>query len=259
MKEDIFHSCIYTIRHSDWLRVVHASGGSGDFTEQARWATGSQLLHDASDVGQRVPILFAPAEAIDGITYWAMIDDISLTSDGTAVRFSSLQPLPKRRPLSSLKKLSNNEPLSNNFIRPYVPCRTPPFLYSLASRCDSAPLLPDIDEADDISGREGALSIRPHLLRERDRTITAAKRRQVLSATGRLACSVCRFDFHQFYGELGAEFCEVHHLRALSEADGEVQTRLDDLAVVCSNCHRMLHRGRPLLTLEQVKSKIRKA
>ena len=118
--------------------------------------------------------------------------------------------------------------------------------------------VPDI-EAEEISAREGAVSTRQHLHRERDRTIIAAKRRQVLSATGRLACSVCSFDFLQFYGELGAEFCEVHHLVSLADADGEVQTRLQDLAVVCSNCHRMLHRSHPFLTLEQLKSKIRNA
>ena len=105
---------------------------------------------------------------------------------------------------------------------------------------------------------EGSLSLRKHLHRERDPAAIAAKRRQVLAATGRLACSVCGFDFHQFYGKHGAEFCEVHHIRPFSQTTGEVQTTLADLAVVCANCHRMLHRE-PFQTLEQLKSKIRKA
>jgi len=46
------------------------------------------------------------------------------------------------------------------------------------------------------------------------------------------------------YGELGAGFAEVlHHLRPLAEMDGPVETMLDDPAVVCVNCHRMLHLG----------------
>ncbi len=105
--------------------------------------------------------------------------------------------------------------------------------------------------------REGAASLRLHLHRERDPRIVAAKRQQVLADTGRLACAACTFDFGQFYGLLGAEFCEVHHLHPLSQADGEVETRLEDLAVVCANCHRMLHRRQPFLTIEDLKSNIR--
>ena len=258
MNESLFPSCVYTIRHSDYLAAEYDSGGRGEFTERGRWTTGSRILQEARQSQQRVPVLFAPAEAIGGVIYWALIDDITLTPQGTTVKFSALQLLPKKHRLSSLKKLSNDAPLSDNHIHPYVPCRTPAFLLSAARSTAPNVSVPDI-EAEEISAREGALSTRQHLHRERDRAIIAAKRRQVLSATGRLACSVCGFDFQQFYGELGTEFCEVHHLVALADADGEVQTRLQDLAVVCSNCHRMLHRSHPFLTLEQLKSKIRNA
>ena len=65
-------------------------------------------------------------------------------------------------------------------------------------------------------------------------------------------CMVCRFDFELTYGELGRGYIECHHLNPLSEraeADwtDELVTRLDDVAVVCANCHRMLHRQRPAL------------
>ena len=122
-------------------------------------------------------------------------------------------------------------------------------------------LLPEDDatnaEYEEISASEGSVTIRQHLHRERDRAIIEAKRRQVLSTTGKLACSVCNFDFEEFYGNIGASFCEIHHLRPLADSDSEVQTRLEDLAVVCPNCHRMIHRSRPFLTLKQLKSKIR--
>ena len=257
MNKSLSPSCIYTIRQSDFLAADYASGGKGEFTERRPWVGGNRILQEARKNQQRVPVLFAPAEGkiSAGLIYWALIDDISITSEGTKVRFSALQPFSKKPRLSSLKKLSDGEPLSDNYIRPYVPCRTPAFL-SLASPITTpAVAVPDI-EAEEISAREGAVSTRQHLHRERDRTIIAAKRRQVLSATGRLACSVCGFDFRKFYGELGSDFCEVHHLRSLADADGEVQTRLEDLAVVCSNCHRMLHRSHPFLTLAQLESKI---
>jgi predicted HNH restriction endonuclease len=114
--------------------------------------------------------------------------------------------------------------------------------------------VPDIDEYAN-SAREGAVSFRLHLVRERNPRIIADKRKQVLAATGRLACSVCKFDFQKFYG---TEFCEVHHLRPLANAKGETVTELVDLAVVCSNCHRMIHQSNPFLTIEQLKSKIQR-
>lgn len=70
----------------------------------------------------------------------------------------------------------------------------------------------------------------------------------------RLVCEVpgCGFDFEAVYGQLGEGFAEVHLLRSLSEMDGPALTTLADLAVVCANCRRMIHRGgdcRPLETI----------
>jgi len=71
---------------------------------------------------------------------------------------------------------------------------------------------------------------------------------------GRLFCEVprCGFDFERVYGELGAGFAEVHHLRPLSELRRPVSTTLADLAVVCANCHRMIHRDGESRPLERI-------
>ena len=58
-------------------------------------------------------------------------------------------------------------------------------------------------------------------------------------------CQVCGFDFYEFYGELGSEYIEAHHLIPLSQLPENARVRLspqDDFRVVCSNCHRMIHR-----------------
>jgi 5-methylcytosine-specific restriction protein A len=52
------------------------------------------------------------------------------------------------------------------------------------------------------------------------------------------------------YGDLGAGFAECHHKLPL--AAGERRTLLSDLAIVCANCHRMLHRRSPWLTVEEL-------
>ncbi|MBE9064992.1 HNH endonuclease [cf. Phormidesmis sp. LEGE 11477] len=73
-------------------------------------------------------------------------------------------------------------------------------------------------------------------------------------------CQGCGFDFEEFYGPLGAGFIEVHHLQPLS-GRGEGNTRPEtDLAVLCSNCHRMVHRDRSYcLSLAELREAIRRA
>lgn len=106
---------------------------------------------------------------------------------------------------------------------------------------------------------EGHLMTRLHLTRERNRAAVAAKLNEVLRKKGHVACEACDFDFLAFYGELGRGFAECHHLVPLSDAPFGRKTRISDLAVVCANCHRMLHRGRPLPTIDALRCIIAQA
>ncbi len=57
-------------------------------------------------------------------------------------------------------------------------------------------------------------------------------------------CQVCGMSFAERYGDLGEGYIEVHHLKPVSDYEGEVVVDpKTDMAVVCPNCHRMLHRG----------------
>lgn len=58
--------------------------------------------------------------------------------------------------------------------------------------------------------------------------------------------------FGAVYGPRGVDFIECHHVKPLSEIEIERKTRLDDLALVCANCHRMIHAKRPWLTIKQL-------
>jgi predicted HNH restriction endonuclease len=68
-------------------------------------------------------------------------------------------------------------------------------------------------------------------------------------------CKVCGFNFKELYGERGLDYIEVHHLTPLHKL-GMSQT-IDpekDLTVVCSNCHRMIHRNKSeILAIDQLK------
>jgi 5-methylcytosine-specific restriction protein A len=58
------------------------------------------------------------------------------------------------------------------------------------------------------------------------------------------------------YGVRGRGFIEVHHLRPLHTLKPGTKTKLQDLALVCANCHRMIHARRPWLTLNELKALI---
>lgn len=104
----------------------------------------------------------------------------------------------------------------------------------------------------DLDATEGIVRQRLVAHRSRESKLRVAKIRSVLEARGSLVCEVpgCGFDFAKTYGALGYGFAHVHHLRPLKEATSRGRTtRLADLAVVCANCHAMIHRDgvcRPL-------------
>ncbi|MFF8450276.1 HNH endonuclease [Streptomyces leeuwenhoekii] len=107
-------------------------------------------------------------------------------------------------------------------------------------------IAPQADEVDDTGATavEGRLLVRRALARERDPKLRALKIKQVLHRGRPLRCEVCDFDFTLTYGELGEGYIEVHHVTPL-HVSGTRETKLDDLACLCANCHRMCHRSRP--------------
>ena len=67
-------------------------------------------------------------------------------------------------------------------------------------------------------------------------------------------CVVCDFNFEECYGEIGRSFIHVHHLVELSTISGEYEVDpVKDLRPVCPNCHAMIHRKKPALSIEQIK------
>lgn len=90
-----------------------------------------------------------------------------------------------------------------------------------------------------------------------ERYITYYERDPKLSAKAILIhgtkCKACNFDFEKKYGERGKGFIEVHHLKPVSELGGTNVDPETDLTVVCSNCHRMIHRKKnDVLSLEEL-------
>lgn len=108
------------------------------------------------------------------------------------------------------------------------------------------------DTSSDLSVSEGELKLISHIVKERNRKIIAEKKRQAIKV-GDLKCVICGFSFKQRFGK---DFIECHHKTPISQT-GVRETTLDDLALVCANCHRMLHIkfDGDFLTIEQMKGK----
>lgn len=110
---------------------------------------------------------------------------------------------------------------------------------------------------DDTGFPEGRAVLRQHLLRERNHQVILLAKRRYQEQYGRLNCEVCGFDFEARYGEIGREFIEGHHTKPVSELEPGEQTRVEDIALLCSNCHSMIHRKRPWLTKEELRKLLR--
>ena len=93
----------------------------------------------------------------------------------------------------------------------------------------------DEEEGND-GAKEGAILFKYHKTRERNQKLVRKKKKQALKEFGKLSCEACEFDFSVAYPELGDGFIECHHRTPLSEAVVERETKLSDLALVCSNC-----------------------
>jgi len=103
---------------------------------------------------------------------------------------------------------------------------------------------------------EGQTLYKLHKVRERSMVIVRSKKEYVLRNHGKLVCEACEFDFQRFYGDIGKDFIECHHRIPLANIKVSTQTTLNDLALVCSNCHRMLHREISTLTIDELRRRI---
>jgi 5-methylcytosine-specific restriction protein A len=89
-------------------------------------------------------------------------------------------------------------------------------------------------------GDEDLRLVRTHKRIERNQKLA-----KMAKAVHGYTCMVCEMNFSSVYGDLGKEYIEAHHLTPLSQLKGQ-KVALDvrkDFAVLCANCHRMIHRS----------------
>lgn len=109
----------------------------------------------------------------------------------------------------------------------------------------------DFESNADLTGEfpEGKMVERLHKSRERNSHVVSLAKELFKKSQGRLFCQVCKFDFEENYGETGKNFIEAHHTIAVSDMKSDHKTRIEDIAMLCPNCHRMAHKKRPWLSM----------
>lgn len=113
----------------------------------------------------------------------------------------------------------------------------------------------DVDITEDDEGfAEGKKKLRTHICRERNYKVIKEAKKRYKEKHGKLTCQICQFDFEKVYGEIGKDFIEGHHIVPVSDLQDGDKTKIEDIVLLCSNCHKMIHRKRPWLLPKELKN-----
>lgn len=234
--ETLFPKAIYVNASSERLRSAsRGTQTSEPIQERKPWVEGRKLLDQARAAGVELPLVFSHFVPL---TFWAVVRDIVVRGKTTEYRFANLTEL-RGFKRSDVVVASTGQALPDTFIKSYALIHTPAFLIQ-------PPLSDEGLLSEQVVGLEGEVRHRMIAHRRRESLLRTAK---IDDASGRngghLVCEVkgCGFDFFAAYGELGSGYAHVHHRRGLANYQGVEKTRLDELAIVCANCHAMIHRG----------------
>ena len=115
-----------------------------------------------------------------------------------------------------------------------------------------------INEEEDLGYYEGSKELKQHYKRERNSKVIKLAKEKFVQKNKRLYCEICGFDFEKIYGYLGKDFIEGHHSIPISQMENNQKTKIQDIKMVCSNCHRMLHRKKNNLGILELKGIINK-
>jgi len=88
--------------------------------------------------------------------------------------------------------------------------------------------------------------------RRRNRSLIEAKK---AASDGR--CEVCGFSFEDYYGAIGRDCVVAHHINPIAHRSGPSRTSLDDIALLCPNCHAAVHTQDPPISLDDLRKMLR--
>lgn len=107
--------------------------------------------------------------------------------------------------------------------------------------------LTGIDRAD-----EGDEVIKEIRFRKRCRTLIDTKK-----ALSNGSCEICGFAYRKYYKGITKVHLEAHHINPIAMRVKPSETKLEDIKLICSNCHTVIHSRKPIFTLEEVQKMLK--
>lgn len=122
-----------------------------------------------------------------------------------------------------------------------------------ATKLEEAAAKSPVELEEEIFGVEGKLLTRIHVYKERDKVFAArAKKYYKDKSGGQLWCEACGMDPVARYGTDGERCLEAHHRVPIEELQPDSITRVDEMAIVCASCHRIIHSKKPCLSVDDI-------
>ena len=112
-------------------------------------------------------------------------------------------------------------------------------------------------DPDKLKAKEGNKKQVTHYVKERSPSLRKAKIKQFLSKHSTLSCESCGSDASQYPEECRQRVFEVHHKIPLADIDTETEMTVDDLVVLCANCHNAIHATQDLLGVEEFRQSLK--
>ena len=113
------------------------------------------------------------------------------------------------------------------------------------------PSLEEIEDKKPAQRTEGEKILYTHYRRERSPALRKCKIERMIKEHGVLICECCGTKAETYGQQRRQRIFEVHHRKPLS--DGLTINGVDDLALLCANCHRGIHTTDPLMSVEEFK------
>lgn len=126
-----------------------------------------------------------------------------------------------------------------------------------ATKLEEAEAEPAVEE-EEVFGVEGRLLARIHVYKERDKGFALRVKRHYKAKNGGvLICEACGLDPVQMYGADGERCLEAHHRIPIEQLQPDSITRVDEMAVVCASCHRIIHSRKPCIPVEELAASLK--
>jgi 5-methylcytosine-specific restriction endonuclease McrA len=102
-----------------------------------------------------------------------------------------------------------------------------------------------------LAAMEGRHYITEAGFRRRNRALIEAKKKQ---SDGK--CSVCEFDFKERYRGIEKDYLVAHHVKPIGRRKRASKTTLDQIDLLCPNCHAAVHSEDPPLSADELRGRL---